>query len=138
MSDVNIEQYADDANNIDMYRPGIIEYGDENVQEMVIPGIIGIDNKPTESGKIELICPDGDIDCILEQYPPGAGAPGIEIINAGTETKVTELFGFKLDENDDAFSVGAVLLIVVIVYVAKGFIDEFFARRLERYKKKIE
>jgi len=48
------------------------------------------------------------------------------------------LFGFKLDENDDAFSIGAVLLVVVVVYVAKGFIDEFFARRIERYKKKIE
>lgn len=55
-----------------------------------------------------------------------------------TTPTLTEAFGVKLDPQDDFWSVGMVILIVAVAYIAKCAIDLFFAILLEKYKNKKE
>ena len=67
---------------------------------------------------------------------PGAGIDGFEVNNTDQGREI-EAFGIKINDQDDIISVGLVLIIALVVYVFKSIIDEFFARRIERYKLRI-
>lgn len=62
---------------------------------------------------------------------------GIGVNTTDTTVREYEAFGVKLNDSDDVFSVGIVLLIVGIIYIGKCSIDHWFAARLERYKNKL-
>lgn len=46
--------------------------------------------------------------------------------------------GVEITESDTAFTILTATGIAVIVFVVKGYVEYFFAKRLERYKKKLE
>jgi uncharacterized membrane protein len=46
--------------------------------------------------------------------------------------------GVEITDDDTPFTVLTAFSIAVIVFLVKGYVEYFFAKRLERYKKKLD
>lgn len=68
-----------------------------------------------------------------DELAPGAGFETFSVTNTDSGREI-EMFGITLNDTDDIISVGLVILFVTILYIAKSYIDEFFGKRMERYK----
>ena len=49
-----------------------------------------------------------------------------------------EAFGISMNDRDDVYTVGAVVIIALVLYVAKLSIDHWFNKRLEIFKNKLK
>lgn len=67
---------------------------------------------------------------------------GVEINNVSAETADTyreiTVFGLTINDQDDFISVGLVIMLAVLIYVGKSYIDYWFACKLERYREKLQ
>lgn len=75
--------------------------------------------------------------------PPGASLGGLTVNNPSENTTSEqgweiEAFGLEMNDRDDVYTVGLVVIIALLVYTAKVGIDHWFNKRLERYKKNLE
>jgi|AntRauTorcE11897_2_1112592.scaffolds.fasta_scaffold07920_1 hypothetical protein len=70
---------------------------------------------------------------------PKASMGGFTVDNSTEDTDwEIEAFGFEMNDRDDFFTVGIVVVVALLFYVAKLSVDHWFNKRLELYKKKLE
>lgn len=68
------------------------------------------------------------IDCIGNAHAEQPSDEGWEI----------EAFGVSMNDRDDVYTVGAVIIIALVLYVAKLSLDHWFNKRLEIFKSKLK
>jgi hypothetical protein len=106
--------------------------------ELFTFGGVEINNFPLQDLNTEINCPlceTNNFQTYSENLP--VGIQDFELNDTETGWQA-EAFGVKLNDRDDVFTVGAVLLIVVIAYIIKASIDHWFNCRLERYRIRLD
>jgi hypothetical protein len=58
----------------------------------------------------------------------------VEVTNTEDNSWEASAFGIELNDRDDFFTVGIVLVVAAVLYIGKCSIDYWFACALERYK----
>jgi len=99
-------------------------------------GGISIDNVPVVVDPMERQVLE-QINAQYDEPVPKAAMGGVEVNNIDTGWEVNVL-GMTMNDRDDVYTVGIVVIIALLVYTAKVGIDHWFNKRLERYKKKLE
>jgi hypothetical protein len=66
-----------------------------------------------------------------------AGIGGVRV-DAVDESWEIAIFDFEINSSDDVYTVGAVLVIFMLIYAAKQGVDHWFNKRLEIFKKKLD
>lgn len=78
-------------------------------------------------------------DYQLQSEPPvtKASIDGFEVNKTVDDSWEVNVLGVEMNDRDDVYTVGLVVIVALLVYTAKVAIDHWFNKRLELYKKKI-